>query len=203
AVAALWPDDQETESGTHRFRQLRYRLRQALSAVPGAPRDDGIYVERGTLRLDPDVIHSDAQEFLELVRTARVNPSPATIQQLERARALYAGDLLQGPDARRYAWVDERDESGVTLREHFRKLFQTASAKLAELYTATKRADAAIDVLRELADIDPADERLWRALFRLHATRRDRLALMGEGRRMRPALHNPAAERGEANSAQR
>ena len=195
AVEALWPDDESADDPGHRFRQLRYRLRRLLAADVGATRDgDGICLERGVLKLDPAVVHSDAQEFLSLVRCARVTPGPDAIEPLERARSLFQGDLLAGPEARRYAWVDERDPSGVTLREHFRRLYQQASVRLAELYAAGEDIEAALELYRELTDIDPGDERLWRALFRLHAARGDRLGLVREERRMREALRELADE---------
>ena len=202
AVEGLWPEDEEATNPGHRFRQLRYRLRHMLATVEGAPATDGICLERGTLRLDPGVIYSDAQEFLGLVRSARINPGPGAIQHLERARELYLGDLLEGPDARRYAWVDERDDSGVTLREHFRRLFQQASTRLAEMYATSGDLAASIDLYRELTEIDPSDERLWRALFRLHADRGDRLALVREEHRFRAALRELAAEVDDDGGAQ-
>ena len=201
AVEALWPED-DADDAPHRFRQLRYRLRRMLSAVPGAPETDGICLDHGTLRLDPGLVYSDAQEFLELVRNARVNPGPDLVQQLEQARALYAGDLLEGPDAHRYAWLDERADSGVTLREHFRRLFQHALLKLAEAYAAAGAVDASLDVYRELTEMDPADDRLWRAMFRLHAARGDRSALVREEHRMRECLRELAAELGEADQSE-
>lgn len=193
AVEALWPEDDEPDNAPHRFRQLRYRLRNSLSSVPGAPSTDGICLEHGTLLLDPGLVHSDAQEFLALVRSARITPGPGAVPLCEQARALFAGDLLEGPDARRYAWVDERDASGVTLREHFRRLFQQTSIKLAELY-AIAGDPAAIELYEELTEIDPGDERLWCALFRLHAERRDRPALMRAEQRMREALQDMTGE---------
>jgi two-component SAPR family response regulator len=200
-VEALWPDDEVEDDGAHRFRQLRYRLRRQLAAVPGASDVDGVCLDRRQLRLDPGVIHSDAQEFLEHVRIARVNPGPDTIERLERARALYVGDLLEGPDVRRYAWIDERDDSGVTLREHFRRLFQTASLRLAELYASAAAHEAAIEVYRELTQLDPADDQLWQALFRLHAARGDREGLLAEEQRLRRTLRDLAEELGEPSSA--
>jgi len=202
AVEALWPEDEDAADPAHRFRQLRYRLRHQLATVAGGPTTDGICLERGTLRLDPQVIYSDAQEFLGLVRRARSSPGVGAIPHLERARELYQGDLLEGPDTRRYAWVDERDDSGVTLREHFRRLFEQGSARLAEMYAVSGDLEAAVDLYRELTDIDPADERLWRALFRLHADRRDRLALVREEHRLRAALRNLSAELDDPDSTQ-
>jgi DNA-binding SARP family transcriptional activator len=162
--------------------------------VPGAPETDGICLDRGTLRLDPGLVHSDAQEFLTLARNARITPGPSAMPLCEQARALFIGDLLEGPDARRYAWVQERDDSGVTLREHFRRLFQQTSTKLAELYAEAGDIGASIELYRELTEIDPGDERLWRALFRLHAQRGDRTALMRAEQHMREALRDGAAE---------
>lgn len=193
AVEALWPED-EADDAPHRFRQLRYRLRRALGEVPGAPENDGICFDRRVLRLDPGVVYSDARDFLAQVRSARVTPGIEAIESLERARALYVGDLLLGPDSRRYAWVDERDESGVTLREHFRRQYHNASVRLAELYASTGEVNASMQLYHELTEIDPGDERLWLALFHLHAARGDRLALVREEQRMRETLSELAGD---------
>jgi len=144
--------------------------------------------------MDPGIMHSDAREFLSLVHSVRINPGGDAIKRLEQARALYVGDLLTGPDVRRYAWLDERDDSGVTMREHFRRLFENASVRLAELYTQAGQLEEAIEVYHELTEIDPADEMVWQALFRLHARRRDRDALIAEEQRLRQTLRELAEE---------
>jgi DNA-binding SARP family transcriptional activator len=194
AVAALWPDD-EVDDPAHRIRQLRYRLRTLFGEKKGGSRDDGI-AGGVRLRLDPGVIYSDAQEFLDLVRSKRTTPSPpdVMIARLERARALYTGDLLDGPDVRRYAWAEDRDDSGVTLREHFRRLYHSATLSLADLYAASDQLAAAIETYREVTELDPGDERVWLALFRIHARRGDRPALLREERRMRSALRQLAGD---------
>ena len=194
AVHALWSEDDLPDDGAHRFRQLRYRLRRHLQEAPAAPQRDRVCLDRRVLRLDPGLVYSDAQEFLTLTRSVRTHPGADAIERLERARALYVGNLLEGPDTRRYAWVDERDGSGVTLREHFRRLFQNASMQLAELYAASGALDRAVALYRELTDLDPADEHLWQALFRLHAQRGDRRALMAEEQRLRSTLGERAQE---------
>jgi two-component SAPR family response regulator len=194
-VHALWRDHGLTEDA-HRFRQLRYRLRRQLQQVPRAPDTDGICLDRHMLRLDPEVVWSDVQHFAALVRSARCNPGGDAIQRLEQARALYTGELLLGQGLRRYAWIDERDASGVTLREHFSRLLQKASERLAELYAEAGELTAAIDLYRELTEADPAHEGLWLALFRLHARRSDRNALIAEDRRLRYMLRVLAHELG-------
>ena len=40
-------------------------------------------------------------------RRRKLSPGVDAIAPLERARALYVGDLLTGPDVRRYAWLDD------------------------------------------------------------------------------------------------
>jgi two-component SAPR family response regulator len=200
-ATALWPQDELVEDVAHRLRQLRFRLRRQFQHIQAGPQADGICLDRRLLRMDPGLVHSDAQEFLTLVRSVRINPGDDAIDRLEQARALYVGDLLTGPDVRRYAWLDERDDSGVTLREHFRRLFQNASIRLAELYSDAGRLSAAIDLYRELTQIDPADERLWQALFRLHARRGDREALVEEEQRLRRTLHDLAEELDLADDA--
>jgi len=197
AIQALWPDDAGFDV-THRVRQMRYRLRGVFAKVAGAPEEDGICTERnGAFFLDRNVIYSDAQEFLELTRMARILSNAHSIPLLERARALYTADLLRGPDARRYAWADERDDSGVTLREHFRRLFQHATLTLADLYADGGDAVASLETYYELTELDPGDERVWRALFRLHFARRDRQALVAEEHRMRATLRELALRNDE------
>jgi DNA-binding SARP family transcriptional activator len=195
AVEALWPDDQ-VDDAAHRFRQLRYRLRRVLAHVPGAPPTDGVCLDRAKMRLDPGVIYSDAQEFLTLARNVNASPSLELIERLERARALYVGDLLEGPDVHRYAWIHERDESGVTVRQHFRRLFEQATLRLAELYAAAGRLETAVALYRQLTDMDPADEQLWLALFRMDALRGDRLALIRDELHYREALRELAEDLG-------
>jgi two-component SAPR family response regulator len=200
AMEALWPAAKAqamADDANHRFRQLRYRLRRQLQQVANAPANEGIAMDRRGLRLDPAIVHSDAQEFLTLEREVRVHQDPQghhAIAQLERMRSLYVGDLLDGPDVRRYAWVDERDDSGVTLREHFRRLFQDACARLAAAYTSAGRIHEAIDVYHDLTDMDPSDERLFQALFRLHAAAGDLAGLKAEERRMQTLLRDLALD---------
>jgi DNA-binding SARP family transcriptional activator/LysM repeat protein len=205
-IEAMWPDDEGmAENPAHRFRQLRYRLRRQLQQVPGAPASDGVCLDRSGFQLDPAVVYSDAREFLNLVHQTRLNPNPLApevIQQLERVHELYAGDLLDGPDARRYAWVDERDASGVTLREHFRRVFQNSCIRLAEAYSATGQLEAAIELYHELTDMDPADERLFQALFRLRAETGDRHGLEAEERRMRQILSEISEDAADGQPAE-
>src|SRR5207248_9714518 len=121
-----------------------------------------ISLERGVVKLDPGIVQSDAQQFLELIHLARMTPGHGAIAHLEQARALYTADLFDGPDPRRFAWLVERDDSGVTLREHFRKLYLQAIMSLADLYATAlnTRLEEAVDLYREAVELDPGDDRL-------------------------------------------
>ncbi len=186
---ALWPDDTRATDPGHRLRQLRYRLRNALDKLaPGITGDVVRADASGIYRLDQTIVQSDAQRFLALYKTGRTSCGAEAIAAYEEARVLYTGDLLDGPDARRYAWVDDRDDSGVMLQEHFRRVHHQLTFNLADLYASAGQTDGAIALYRELAQADPGDESIWRALFRLHHRRRDRPALLREERRMRQAL---------------
>lgn len=194
---ALWPDiGVDDDLLLHRVRQMRYRLRKSIGDDPEI--SDGICMERsGPPHLDPSLVWSDAQEFLLLMHEARTQPGTLSIPPLERARAIYTADLLLGPDTRRYAWVDERDDSGVTLREHFRRQLQHATLSLADLYSASDRIDDAIELYRELSEADPGEDRVWRALYQLHAARGDLPSLLREERRLRTILRDLAVRAGE------
>jgi DNA-binding SARP family transcriptional activator len=201
---ALWPDDDDLlEFGfTHRIRQLRYRLRTTFEAVPGGPTHDGIALERGgALRLDPSVAESDVQRFLQLIKAARMLTGQAAIARYEQARALYVSDLLDASDARRYAWAVERGEDGVTLREHFRRLYYQVTNSLAELCARADDPGRAIELYRELTELEPGDERLWIALLRVIASRGDRPTLLREERRYRDALRALDGDRKPSNDA--
>jgi DNA-binding SARP family transcriptional activator len=185
-LEAIWPDDSGDADVAHRVRQLRYRLRIALENAPGKPDRDPIWLVRGgAVRLDPTIARSDVQVFLDGLRSARISTGHAAIASYEQVRALYTGDLLDGPDAHRYSWLVERGADGVTLREHFRRLYEQVTASLAELYASVGNPAAAIETYRELTELDPGNDRHWLALFRLLAQCGDRHALIREERRMR------------------
>ncbi|HEV8635216.1 MAG TPA: bacterial transcriptional activator domain-containing protein, partial [Chloroflexota bacterium] len=109
---------------------------------------------------------------------------------LERAHALYQGDLLAG---RRYEWLDERDGSGLTLGETYRSMHREVVLKLADLYRREGRVDLAVPLYRQLLQAEPTLEEAVRGLFRCHQERGDRGAVLREERRLREALERAYA----------
>jgi DNA-binding SARP family transcriptional activator len=138
----------------------------------------------GVYRLDAELVASDAQRVLALERAFRRMTGPAAIALGEQARSLCGrGPLLEGPAAAGLQWLDERDASGLTVREHFAHLVRRLTWRLAELYVAARRPDDAVLLYQELVEDDPADERLREGLLGLPRARGDQIAVCRAERR--------------------
>ena len=93
-----------------------------------------------------------------------------------------------------YAWAVAPGPGGASLVQEYRQMYQEASPILAERYAASaddpQRAERALELHEELVRLDPSNERLWSALFRLHARLGDRVALEREWRRLCQVLQD-------------
>jgi DNA-binding SARP family transcriptional activator len=197
AAEALLADD-ESADPVATLRQWRKRVRALLGRlVPDLPED--LFEDSGrSYRLNPRMVRSDVQRFLELERwaksKARHNPEPA----YEAMRALYVGDLFDRAAAQPYAWAVAPGAGGVSLVQEYRQVYQEATRTLAERYAATaddpRRAERALELYEELVRLDPINERLWSALFRLHARLGDRVALERDWRRLCQLLQDEAPD---------
>src|SRR5262249_39378498 len=139
----------------------------------------------GLYSLDTAAVSSDVHRFAELCEAAGRLPPEAARRAYEQTRALYRGDLLA---ERPYPWIDERDESGLTLREQYREMHRRATEALADRSLADGDAAAAVPLYRELLHAEPTLEGVARQLFRCHARLGDRAALVREERHLREAL---------------
>jgi DNA-binding SARP family transcriptional activator len=113
---------------------------------------------------------------------------------LEQARALYVGDLLSGRKARFYEWVDEREDSGLSLREQYREEYYRATQRLARLYVEEGRADRAVPLYKEILKAEPVLEDIVRELYRCYQQLGDLTALIREDRHLRQALQEAYAD---------
>lgn len=162
-ASLLWPDVSEAQA-RHNLRQLILQLRQTL---PGVERH--LVVSASTLewRMDSDVgldiaefegaqeLAADAQARDEIVR-ARA--------ELERAAALYWGDLIPGC----------YDEWVLPERERLRREFAGVLKQLVALLERQGATGEAIGYAQRLVDLDPLDEEAYAVLIRLHARSGDR-----------------------------
>jgi DNA-binding SARP family transcriptional activator/LysM repeat protein len=189
-ITALWPDVDLTK-GLNRLRVYLGRLRDLLGEqVPDLTRELVRSERDGTCRLDPDLVWSDAHEFVETARSASHLPPDQARAALEQAYALYQGDLLSDTQ---YTWVTERDGEGLSLRERYRERYYRLATHLAQLYCREGRAALAVPVYRNLLRLDPTREEFVRRLYRCYLQLNDRGGLLREDRHLRQVLREAYA----------
>jgi two-component SAPR family response regulator len=142
----------------------------------------------GTCRLDLGRVESDVHRFIRLCRAAALMPAEQAIETWARARALYQGDLLDGPGARAYGWVDAPAEDGqLSPREQLREQFYRATLLQARLLARTSPREA-VPLFQSLLDVEPLLEDVVRDVFRCYAVLGDLDGLVHEHERLRQAL---------------
>src|SRR5204863_9176103 len=113
-------------------------------------------------RLDPRVIASDVQQFVELAGWAKSLPRSDAIDAYEEALALYGGDLLESVAVPTYPWLYDGAAIATSLRPDYRRLQEDVSLRLADLYAAGSSDDEprrAVDRYTELTSERPEDDR--------------------------------------------
>jgi DNA-binding SARP family transcriptional activator len=161
--AAFWPD-LDVEQAVNVFHVTKRRLHKALGA-DALLHEDGFYV------LNPELeVHTDAQEFVDLLLSARRASPESRMAYLLQAADTYRGPYLQGHDD---PWIAAR-------RADYLDGYIEALTGLADLYTEQKRHEQALaQVLRALqADFDRPD--LQRRILSLY---------IDMGRRYEAAAH--------------
>lgn len=189
-LTAVWPDV-GPEQAASRMRTAMKRLRATLARqVPNLSRDVVRSDRDGICRLDTTLVNSDVHQFVSLLSgAAKLPPSEAKVA-LEEARRHYRGDLLSGHAARFYEWVDERGDSGVSLREHYREEYYRATQRLARIHFEEGRADLAATLYKELLRAEPTLEDVVRELYRCYQQLGDLSSLIREDRHLRQALRD-------------
>jgi DNA-binding SARP family transcriptional activator len=185
---ALWPekDPNATADPTNALRSQLHRLREAVrERAPDLPGGFVVLQRNGVCTLDPTLVTSDVLRFVALCEEARSLAPREAKAAYREARALYGDELLGG---RPYAWLEERDESGLTLREVYAEAYRRATKELADLLLRDGEASAAIPLYRELLEAEPGVESLVRSLYRCYRQLRDRSGLVREERHLRQTL---------------
>lgn len=187
-LTAVWPDV-GPEQAASRMRTAMKRLRATLARqVPNLSRDVVRSDRDGICRLDTTLVSSDVHQFVSLLRDAAKLPPNQAGVVLEEARRHYQGDLLSGHAARFYEWVDDRGDSGVSLREHYREEYYRATQRLARICFDEGRADLAVPLYRDLLKAEPTLEDVVRELYRCYQQLGDLNSLIREDRHLRQAL---------------
>jgi DNA-binding SARP family transcriptional activator/Tfp pilus assembly protein PilF len=152
----LWSDRSEA--------QARDSLKQSLACMRQTLRQAGLdplHADRDSVTLEPDRIESDALEFAALA---------AGSTRLDRAAALYRGELLEGMDgasAEFEGWLR-------TQRERLNDLAVRVLEQLAVSAAPNGVSDDATRLGRQLLARDPLQEPVYRALMRLSVVKGDR-----------------------------
>ena len=159
-LGILWPDS-HPERARHALSQTLYNLRKEIGS--------DVVVSSADLRLDPQRISSDVDEF----RAAIAAKSWAD------AAALYTGPFLDafyiGDAAEFERWVDSERES---LAADAGRAIETA----AKAFTESGKHDEAADALRRLTRLDPTNSRFAAKYMEALARRGDRAAAIAHGR---------------------
>jgi TolB-like protein/DNA-binding SARP family transcriptional activator/Flp pilus assembly protein TadD len=149
--AMLWSDRAEEAA--------RQNLRQCLTAIRRACERESfpLVTEGDLLRLDPARLTIDACEFEEALRSRQS-------QDLERAFALYRGDLLEGLNLQ----GQPIEEWMIGERRRLRTLAIEGLGQLLQLQQQSGKHELATQTAIRLLAIDPLQERVHRALMWLY-----------------------------------
>ena len=173
-----------------RRQRLRDELRRLAPEVNGEPLPQDMKHGQRIVTLNPDVVASDVQEFLELLNSARTLEPADAIRAYEAALALYRGDLLDAADMPHFRWMFDGAQIALTLRSDYQLRQRETRLLLADLLAAGDEDALArsAELYLSLCAETPEDERLWTALFRVHERAGSLLGLQGAERRLRAAL---------------
>ena len=172
-ASLLWSDrgDQQARDS---LRHALTNLRQCISSVNVQP----IMADRLSARLDPTAVTIDVTEFERSVR----HGTPAA---LDRATALYRGDLLDGIGIHDPAF----EEWLLVERQRLRHLFEEALTRQITQSMADGTRDRADAAARRLLSLDPLREEACRALMLIHAERGETAQALKLYEALRERLH--------------
>src|SRR5262247_1449057 len=147
--------------------QARLSLRQTLFAIRQMLPLDPMLVDGNGVAFAEDAVTVDVTEFEQIARSH--DPD-----QLDRAAALYQGDLLEGISP----GSTEFEEWLRAERERLHELALEAFAKLLAHQMKLEDTESAIQTALRLLSLDPLQEVTHRALMRLYARQGRRAAAL-------------------------
>jgi TolB-like protein len=184
-LAALLWSERGDKQARDSLKQAVLRLRKSFGSLHPLP----MLTDRMSLTLDPAGVAVDAQEFEQLVGDGGPDA-------LERATALYRGDLLDGLDVRDPAF----EEWLLFERQRLRDLARAALANMLDRHAASGEHDQAAVAARRLLALDPLHESAHRALMRIYAQHGQAALALKQYQLCRDALHEELGVRPEAET---
>jgi DNA-binding SARP family transcriptional activator/predicted ATPase len=150
-ASLLWGGMREPQARSG-LRQSLFTLRKAVGAEPPA-----LLIDGETVALNPACVDVDVVEFERQV-------AEGTPAALERAAALYRGELLEGLALQEPPF----EEWLLAERERLRELALEGLAKLLRHQRTTEATEAALRTGLRLLALDPLQEPVHRAVMRLY-----------------------------------
>jgi DNA-binding SARP family transcriptional activator len=150
-IELFWPEA-DLEAGRASLRNALPVLRRLLEPpCPGetSAASSFLVVDRLTVRLDPEQVTTDVEEFERDLQAAARAPSPAeAMARWEQAVSCYGGELLPGYYE---PWV-------LAERERLAQAYVGALRQLARARSREGDRAGAIDAARRAAQVDPLEE---------------------------------------------
>jgi DNA-binding SARP family transcriptional activator/pimeloyl-ACP methyl ester carboxylesterase len=187
SLASLFWGEMPDERARSSLRHALYELRKAMAAVPAALR-----IEGDTVTVDASVVDLDVAAFTRLL-------DAGTPEALERAVALYRGDLLAGLSVKEEPWE-------VWLRDARERLREQVVEGLAKLLADQRRRGqlkAAIRTAHQLLAHDRLQEAAHRALMCLYVELGQRGAALRQYQECVNVLQRELGVEPEAETRQR
>lgn len=157
-ASLLWSDRGEKQARDS-LKQCLLRLRRSLEPI--AP--SALVADRRSASLDASMVSVDVGRLEQWLKDG-------TAQSIERAVALYSGELLEGLGARNAGFEDWL----LVERQRLRQLVMESLASLMAMPLAAGWRDRAVAAARRLLSLDPVHEAACRVLMRSLADRQER-----------------------------
>jgi DNA-binding SARP family transcriptional activator len=183
-MALLW-GDVPGDQARHSLRQTLADLRRALPNGPRPP----ILVKGDSLALNPHRVEVDVAVFERLA-------ARQTRKALERADALYRGDLLAGLTVREFAF----EEWLRTERDRLREVALRVLRHLLAVQISVSDLEPAVQTAMRLLAIDPMEETVHRALMQLYVRLGRRSAALRQYQFCAEVLHRELGVAPEAET---
>ena len=167
-ASLLWGNTGE-ERARHNLRQSLGKIRQAFGEI--------ILADGDSLGIDNRACIIDVTDFRSLADSNDAD-------RLRHCLDLFKGDLLAGVEPREPEYADWL----AITRSKLRQSACEVALRLSEIYTDQGRTEEAIQALKDLLALDPADESAHCQLMRLYARAGRRSEALRQYQRCREAL---------------
>ncbi|HLV80684.1 MAG TPA: tetratricopeptide repeat protein [Chthonomonadaceae bacterium] len=155
-IDRFWPDV-APEAGRTSLRTALASLRRQLEP-PGVSAGGVLIAERAFVRLNPQAVRTDVNQFQQALQTAaRLTPEEQS-EPLTAAVELYTGELLPG----------FYDEWALSERRRLAEAYLGALRQLTKLLAQAKELQRALEMARRAVSADPLREESHRSLMRLY-----------------------------------